>query len=261
MKIGSVAFMLIFFGLCIFIHELGHFLAAKWRKLHIVAFSIGFRKIWWKKINGVEYRIGCIPVGGYVDLPQIDGSGDVKDENGNILPKAKPLDRIIVAFAGPLFNMLFGLLLGVVIWIHGIPQDTPVLKEIVVESVQKEFLNESEQFEEKMKAKSVIHKELEEQGEISIPEVASKVFEAKADLREKFKEKIEKYNIKEDETIKPVNENTKKKFSKQQLMTDTGIEIKIPMEQYNSTDSIEFITNEDGTISVLIKNIGKITSK
>ena len=56
-------------------------------------------------------------------------------------------------------------------------------------------------------------------------------------------------------------ENTKKKFSKQQLMTDTGIEIKIPMEQYNSTDSIEFITNEDGTISVLIKNIGKITSK
>ena len=57
------------------------------------------------------------------------------------------------------------------------------------------------------------------------------------------------------------SENTKKKFGKQQLMTDTGIEIKIPMEQYNSTDSIEFITNEDGTISVLIKNIGKITSK
>lgn len=133
--------------------------------------------------------------------------------------------------------------------------------EKAVESVQKEFMNESEQFEEKMKAKSIIHRELEEQGEISIPEVASKVFEAKADLREKFKEKIEKYNIKEDEPIKPVNETTKKKFGKQQLMTDTGIEIKIPMEQYNSTDSIEFITNEDGTISVLIKNIGKITSK
>lgn len=133
--------------------------------------------------------------------------------------------------------------------------------EKAVESVQKEFLNESEQFEEKMKAKSIIHRELEEQGEICIPEVASKVFEAKADLREKFKEKIEKYNIKEDEPIKPVNDTTKRKFGKQQLMTDTGIEIKIPMEQYNSTDSIEFITNEDGTISVLIKNIGKITSR
>lgn len=136
LKIGAIAFMVIFFGLCIFIHELGHFLAAKWRGLYIGAFSIGFRKIWWKKIRGVEYRIGCIPVGGYVDLPQIDASGDAKDADGNILPKAKPLDRIIVAFAGPLFNMLFGLLLGVVIWIHGVPQDTPVLNEIRVESVQ-----------------------------------------------------------------------------------------------------------------------------
>ncbi len=133
--------------------------------------------------------------------------------------------------------------------------------EKAVESVQKEFFNESEQFEEKMKAKSIIHKEMEEQGEISIAEVASKVFEDKVDLKEKFTEKIEKYNIKVDEPIKPINETTTKKFLKQQLMTDTGIEIKIPMEQYNSTDSIEFITNEDGTISVLIKNIGKITSK
>ena len=137
LKIGSVAFMVIFFGLCIFIHELGHFLAAKWRGLHIVAFSIGFRKVWWKKINGVEYRIGCIPVGGYVDLPQIDSSAEeVKDEAGNVLPRAKPLDRMIVAFAGPFFNMLFGLLLGIVIWIHGLPQDTPSLTEIKVESVQ-----------------------------------------------------------------------------------------------------------------------------
>ena len=137
MKIGAVAFMVIFFGLCIFIHELGHFLAAKWRGLHIVAFSIGFRKIWWKKINGIEYRIGCIPVGGYVDLPQIDSTAEeLKDENGRILPRAKPLDRIIVAFAGPFFNMLFGLLLGIVIWVHGLPQDTPSLTEIKVESVQ-----------------------------------------------------------------------------------------------------------------------------
>ncbi|MBQ9336135.1 MAG: site-2 protease family protein [Lentisphaeria bacterium] len=138
LKIGSIAFMVVFFGLCIFIHELGHFLAARWRGLYIAAFSIGFRKIWWKKIDGVEYRIGCIPVGGYVDLPQIDASGDAKDEAGNLLPKAKPLDRMIVAFAGPFFNMLFGLLLGIVIWIHGLPQDTPSLTSFRVESIQKD---------------------------------------------------------------------------------------------------------------------------
>lgn len=133
--------------------------------------------------------------------------------------------------------------------------------EKAVESVQKEFFNESEQFEEKMKAKSVIHEEIAAQGSISIPEVAAKIFEDKAELRERFKEKIEKYNINEQEPIEPQNEATTRKFGKQHLTTDTGIEIKIPMEQYNSTESIEFITNEDGTISVLIKNIGHITSK
>ncbi|MBQ5738597.1 MAG: site-2 protease family protein, partial [Alistipes sp.] len=42
----------------------GHFLVAKWRGLHVDAFSIGFKKVWGKKINGVEYRIGCLPLGG-----------------------------------------------------------------------------------------------------------------------------------------------------------------------------------------------------
>ena len=48
---GNVLFVAFFIGMCIFIHELGHFLAAKWRGLHIDAFSIGFKKIWGKKIN------------------------------------------------------------------------------------------------------------------------------------------------------------------------------------------------------------------
>lgn len=133
--------------------------------------------------------------------------------------------------------------------------------EKAVEAVQKEFFNESEQFEEKMKAKSVIHKEIEEQGEINIPEVVDRIFEDNVTMKEAFKEKIEKYHIDEAEPIVPKNETTTKKYGKQHLTTDTGIEIKIPMEQYNSTENIEFITNMDGTISVLIKNIGHITSK
>ena len=130
-------FVFIFFGLCIFIHELGHFLAAKWRGLHIVAFSIGFKKIWGFKHNGIEYRIGCIPCGGYVDLPQIDATGEPKDENGNPLPRAKPIDKIITAAAGPLFNILFGILLGCVVWYYGISQDTPKMKTITVAEVDK----------------------------------------------------------------------------------------------------------------------------
>ncbi len=133
--------------------------------------------------------------------------------------------------------------------------------EKAVEAVQKEYFNESEQFEEKMKAKSIIHKELSEENELSVKEVMTKVFEDKVDLKEKFEEKIEKYNIGTEEIIKPQNDSTTRKYEKQCLKTDTGIEIKIPMEQYNSNENIEFITNEDGTISVLIKNIGHITSR
>ena len=43
---GSVIFVVFFFGMCIFVHELGHFLVARWRGLHVDAFSIGFKKIW-----------------------------------------------------------------------------------------------------------------------------------------------------------------------------------------------------------------------
>ena len=112
-----------------------------------------------------------------------------------------------------------------------------------------------------MKAKSIIHNDFENNGAITVEEVAEKVFEAKPELQEKFKENVQKYHIEDTEEIVPQNENTTRKFSKQHLTTDTGIEIKIPMEQYNSTDNIEFLTNEDGTISMLIKNIGHITSK
>ena len=128
-------FVLFFFGFCIFIHELGHFLAAKWRKMHIVAFSIGFKKIWGITRNGIEYRIGCLPFGGYVDIPQLEASDTLQDQNGNKLPPIKPVDRIIVAFAGPLFNILFGFVLATFLWIHGIPQISPKMDSIKVAEI------------------------------------------------------------------------------------------------------------------------------
>jgi len=135
--IASVLLMVIFFGLCIIVHEFGHFIVAKFCGLHIEAFSVGFKKIWGKKINGVDYRIGCIPCGGYVDLPQIDSTSDeIRDSEGNLLPHAEPWKRIVTAFAGPFFNIIFGLLLGTVIWIVGLPQpDTDRYTEFTVRYV------------------------------------------------------------------------------------------------------------------------------
>ena len=138
--IAAIVLMVIFFGLCIIVHEFGHFIVAKFCGLHIEAFSVGFKKIWGKKINGVEYRIGCIPCGGYVDLPQIDSTSDeITDSQGNPLPRATPWKRIVTAFAGPFFNIIFGLLLGIVVWLVGVPQpDADQYSEFTVRYLPKD---------------------------------------------------------------------------------------------------------------------------
>ena len=129
-----------------------------------------------------------------------------------------------------------------------------------VEEVQKKYFNESEQFEVRMETKSILNEEFTQQGGFEVPVVIDKIFKEHPEMKEEVQEKLEKYNLKE-ATVEPQNPNTTKKFTKQHLMTDTGIELKIPMEEYNNKDRIEFITNPDGTISVLIKNIGSIESR
>lgn len=129
-----------------------------------------------------------------------------------------------------------------------------------VEQVQNKYYDENEQFEVKMETKSILNSCFEENGAIQVQELADEVFAGKEEMKQEFKEKMEKYHLEESE-VAPQNKATTRKFEKQHLTTDTGIEIKIPMEQYNNKNTIEFITNEDGTISMLIKNIGFIQSK
>ena len=132
--------------------------------------------------------------------------------------------------------------------------------EKAVNNAVKKYYNESEQFEVQMETKSIINKEIEEAGTIDVPVVIDRIFKENVSIKDEVKEDLSKYHL-EKEPLTPVNKNTTKKYEKQFLKTDTGIEIKIPMEQYNSKDAIEFITNPDGTISMLIKNIGNIKSK
>jgi regulator of sigma E protease len=140
--------VVLLFNLLIGVHELGHFLAAKWRGLKIERFAIWFGKpIWKKKINGVEYVLGWIPAGGYVALPQmatmelIEGKSPSQppkeveipwhdfpaggtshtDHPEVILPNVSPLDKIIVAFAGPLFSFVLAIFFAVVVWGVGKP--------------------------------------------------------------------------------------------------------------------------------------------
>jgi regulator of sigma E protease len=119
--------VLLIFNLIIGVHELGHFLAAKWRGLKIERFAIWFGKpIWKTKAGGVEYALGWIPAGGYVALPQmatmeaIEGKSDATEEP---LPNVSALDKIIVAFAGPLFSFTLAFLFAFVVWGVGKPSN------------------------------------------------------------------------------------------------------------------------------------------
>ncbi|HKM03571.1 MAG TPA: nucleoid-associated protein [Lachnospiraceae bacterium] len=129
-----------------------------------------------------------------------------------------------------------------------------------VESIQKDHYGEEEQYEQVLRAKSIINDTLTENGSFSVEEIASKIFSEKPTLVDSFQEKMEKYDLVKEE-ISPQSERTTRKYEKQFLITDTGIEIKIPMEQYKDPGRVEFITNSDGTISVVIKNIGHLKAK
>jgi regulator of sigma E protease len=117
--------VLILFNLLIVVHELGHFLAARWRGLYIEKFGVWFGKPLWKKtINGVQYSLGSLPFGGFVALPQlapmdiIEGKADLDRAK---LPRISALDKIIVAFAGPLFSLLLALFFAGIVWVVGHP--------------------------------------------------------------------------------------------------------------------------------------------
>jgi len=117
--------VVVLFNLLIVVHELGHFLAARWRGLFIEKFGIWFGKpIWKKTINGVQYSLGSIPCGGFVALPQlapmdiIEGKADVDRAK---LPPISALDKIIVAIAGPLFSLLLALAFACIVWAVGHP--------------------------------------------------------------------------------------------------------------------------------------------
>ena len=107
------------FALAILIHEFGHFIVALKLGLRVEAFSIGFGAALWKKrINGVEYRIGAIPLGGYVSIPDVDPEGTKALEGGGaadaaVRAKIPAWKELLVAVAGPFMNVVLAVVLAV----------------------------------------------------------------------------------------------------------------------------------------------------
>ena len=143
----TIIVVAILFGLTIFFHELGHFLVARWCGLVVDVFSIGFGPaIWKRKHRDVVYKIGCIPFGGYVALPQLDpsamsivqgtpeagqpsadgkpaepGGASAQSQPQRVLPPISPWKRIAVSAAGAIGNMIFAVFLAWGVYIIGKP--------------------------------------------------------------------------------------------------------------------------------------------
>jgi regulator of sigma E protease len=124
--VWSVFLIVLFFGGSIFVHEYGHYLAARKRGLQVDRFSIGFGPtLWtWKDKGGVEWCVSLFPLGGYVALPQLADLEGIEGEyktDPKSLPKISYADTLIVAVMGVVFNMIFAFALATILWGVGRP--------------------------------------------------------------------------------------------------------------------------------------------
>jgi regulator of sigma E protease len=130
--------VVLLFGGSIFVHELGHFLAARRRGAVVERFSIGFGPpiFKWRGKDGVEYRVSWFPLGGYVLLPQLADLGSVEGRSELDPAKLPPVSyatKMIVFVAGAAFNILFAFLLACIVWVIGQPAATGFTSTTVAE--------------------------------------------------------------------------------------------------------------------------------
>ena len=104
----SILFAIALFSLLIFLHELGHFVAAKLSGVRVNEFSMFMGPAIWKKQKGETlYSIRCIPIGGYCAMEGEDGGSD----DPRSFDRAAWWKRLIILAAGSLMNFLTGLVL------------------------------------------------------------------------------------------------------------------------------------------------------
>jgi regulator of sigma E protease len=138
MNSGLAFFVLI--CILVFFHELGHFLVAKWCKVGVETFSIGFGpKIFKKKFGETVYCISAIPLGGYVKMIGEEHGKAIADEDiSRSFTHKKLYQKSAIVAAGPIFNFLLSILIFYVIFqISGIYFLKPIIGEVTDNSPAK----------------------------------------------------------------------------------------------------------------------------
>jgi regulator of sigma E protease len=136
----TVLSAVVLLGVIIFVHEMGHFLSAKLVGVRVLKFSLGFGpKIVSRKYGETEYLISSIPLGGYVKMFGEEPGEKLSDEEKPSAYTYQPVwKRFIIVFSGPLFNLIFAIIIFFCVLIYGIPVLLPEVGEVITKSPAEE---------------------------------------------------------------------------------------------------------------------------
>ena len=131
---------IILLGILVFIHELGHFLTAKWLGVRVLKFSVGFgKKIIGRKRGETEYQIAAIPLGGYVKLFGESPDEEVSEsERSRSFTGQSVIRRVLIVAAGPVMNLLLALVIFPLVFMIGSQQPSYLSTKPVIGWVEPE---------------------------------------------------------------------------------------------------------------------------
>ena len=137
---SSIISFFILICVLVFVHEYGHFWAARRCGVKVIRFSIGFGKVLFRKKDkhGTEFVFSLIPLGGYVQM--WNGEPEVNEQKIDApilqsLSKKSPLQRAFIISAGPIANFIFAVIAYWVVFITGIPTLKPVVGQVIPNSI------------------------------------------------------------------------------------------------------------------------------
>lgn len=137
---SSIISFFILICILVFVHEYGHFWAARCCGVKVIRFSIGFGKVLFRKKDkyGTEFAFSLIPLGGYVQM--WNGESEVNEQKidapiSQSLSKKSPLQRAFIISAGPIANFIFAVIAYWTVFISGIPTLKPVVGQVIPNSI------------------------------------------------------------------------------------------------------------------------------
>jgi len=137
----SILLLVVGFSLVIFVHELGHFLAAKWADVRVERFAVGFGKELVGFTRGeTRYSLNVLPLGGYVKMLGqedfvIDKSGELKVKADPRSFSSKPISkRMVIISAGVIMNLIFAAVAFAIVVMVGRWQPPPVVGQVIENS-------------------------------------------------------------------------------------------------------------------------------